>query len=183
MSSNGITMLKRGAELLTLSGSIILLAILAVALIAIGSQASTGAAAPSPHVNNLRPVHTAEVKKIAGKLMAPCCWSQTADVHTSDTAKKIQAQIREALDQGYSEKQILAAFVTEYGERILARPTASGFNLMVWILPIVALGAGGMAFWRFVQHAHARPAPKPKRTTRAEESYSERFERELAEFE
>lgn len=82
-----------------------------------------------------------------------------------------------------NEKQIVTAFVAEYGERILAKPTASGFNLIVWILPGVALAAGGMIYWRFVQRARAMPAPKPKRTTRADESYHARFERELADFE
>jgi cytochrome c-type biogenesis protein CcmH len=180
MISNDTTRREHIEKILVLSWMIIWTAMLMASVFAASSQDSTRSAAQSANGTNPRPVSAEEVKKIAGKLMAPCCWSQTADVHTSDTAKEMQAQIRAALQQGYNEKQIVAAFVAEYGERILAKPKASGFNLMVWILPGVALAAGGLVYWRFVQRARAIPAPKPKRITRADESYSERFERELA---
>lgn len=176
-------MRKRFEEILAMPWGMILIALLLVPVLAARPQDSTSKDVQSAVGKVLRPVSGAEVKQIAGKLMAPCCWSQTADVHTSDTAKEMQAQIRTALQQGYDEKQIVAAFVAEYGERILAKPKASGFNLVVWILPGVALAAGGMVYWRFVQRARAMPAPKQKRITRADESYGARFERELAESE
>jgi len=147
------------------------------------AQDSTQNAAPSVLVSPGRTVSAAEVKRIAGKLMAPCCWSQTADVHTSGLAKEMQVQIRSALQQGYTEPQILAAFVAEYGERILAQPRAAGFNLMVWILPGMALGLGGFAYWRFVQRARAAPAAKPVPAAFVDENYAQRFERELADAE
>ena len=131
----------------------------------------------------VRVVGDEEVKRVARQFMAPCCWSQTADVHTSDTAKEMQAQIRAALQQGYDEKQIRAAFVAEYGERILSQPTASGFNLLVWILPVLALVIGGLIYWRYVQRTRALPRPKLHKLARVDESYSQRFERELAEAE
>jgi cytochrome c-type biogenesis protein CcmH len=176
-------MRKRFEESLALSRRATLIALLLVPALAVRPQDSTSKDVQSSVTKALRPVSGEEVKHLAGKLMAPCCWSQTADVHTSDTAKEMQAQIRAALQQGYNEKQIVAAFVAEYGERILAKPKASGFNLVVWILPGVALAAGGMVYWRFVQRARAVPAPKPKKITRVDESYSARFERELAESE
>ena len=146
-------------------------------------QSQATSPSPSSSGDTTPAVRAEAVKQIAGKLMAPCCWSQTADVHTSDTAKEMQAQIRAALQQGYGEDQILDAFVAGYGERILAEPRASGFNLLVWILPGMALAAGGTIYWRYVQRARAKPELKPKRATSADETYSQRFERELAEYE
>ncbi len=147
------------------------------------AQPATLANQPAKPGDSLRVVADQEVKQIASKLMAPCCWSQTADVHQSEAADQIQAQIRTALQQGYTEKEIVAGFVAAYGERILATPEASGFNLMVWILPILALPVGGWILWRYLRRvqpvavtaAAARPAP-------ADNSYEARFERELAEF-
>lgn len=147
------------------------------------AQPTTIASQPPSPGDSLRVVADQEIKQIAGKLMAPCCWSQTADVHQSEAADQIQAQIRTALQQGHTEKEIIAGFVATYGERILATPEASGFNLMVWILPILALPVGGWILWRYLRRvrpvAATAPAAKP---TPADNSYEARFEREFAEF-
>ncbi len=152
----------------------------------IAALIATAPTVAQPVFNNKDSSHVVsdrEIKQIASKLMAPCCWSQTADVHQSEAADQIQAQIRTALQQGYTEKQIIAGFVAAYGERILATPEASGFNLMVWILPILALPLGGWILWRYLRRvqpvAVTAPAAKP---TPADNSYEARFEREFAEF-
>ena len=33
----------------------------------------------------------------------------------------------------------MAYFVEQYGERVLAEPERSGFNSLIWILPVVAV--------------------------------------------
>lgn len=133
----------------------------------------------------LRAVSDAEVNAIARELMAPCCWSQTADVHRSDAAQEVKNNIRTGLQNGYSKDQILAAFVEYYGERILAKPTAEGFNLLVYILPGVAFIVGGFVVWRYlrrVQPLKVNVPGKPAKPNAATERYEARFERELSEF-
>jgi cytochrome c-type biogenesis protein CcmH len=128
-------------------------------------------------------ISEAEVNAIAHELIAPCCWSQTADVHRSEAAQEIRNQIRSALQKGHNQDQIIAAFVESYGERILAKPTATGFNLIVWILPAVAFAAGGFIVWRYLRRVQPRKdAVKPVKAAVANERYEARFERELAEF-
>ncbi len=124
-----------------------------------------------------------QVNKIASQLMAPCCWSETADVHQSPAAEEVKAQIRAALQQGYGEQQILDSFVAAYGERILAKPTAVGFNLLVWILPAVALALGGFAVWRYLRHvAQPRTEIAPAQPAPSDDPYVQRLERELEAF-
>lgn len=130
------------------------------------------------------------VQKIAAKLMAPCCWSETADIHQSEAAVQIREQIRAALGQGYTEQQIINAFVQYYGERILAKPRAKGFNLTVWILPFVALLLGGwwtVGYLRRVKMPPQAPKKMPKKSKPAKQrdrrSYETRVEEELREFE
>jgi cytochrome c-type biogenesis protein CcmH len=123
------------------------------------------------------------VNKIAGKLMAPCCWSGTVDSHQSPAAEEAKAQIRAALQQGYSEQQILDSFVAAYGERILAKPKAVGFNLMAWILPAIAILLGGIAAWKFLRHSSQPQAEaKPAKPVPSDDRYAQRLERELEEF-
>jgi len=51
--------------------------------------------------------------------------------------------IREKLGKGESEEQILKYFEDRYGEWILLSPKPQGFNLLVWVLPVVLLIGGG----------------------------------------
>ena len=46
---------------------------------------------------------------------------------------------------GYSAQEIIDAFVGTYGERVLMAPPASGFNLLGWMAPFIAL-VGGATF-------------------------------------
>lgn len=45
---------------------------------------------------------------------------------------------------GHSGQEILAAFQAVYGERVLMAPVKSGFNLLGYTMPFLALGAGAV---------------------------------------
>lgn len=67
---------------------------------------------------------------------------------------------------GYGAKEILAAFQSVYGERVLMSPVKSGFNWLGYALPSMAI-AGGALFlaamlrrWRS-ESAAIQPAPLP----------------------
>lgn len=127
-------------------------------------------------------VTTEAVQNVARLLMAPCCWSGTADAHTSQIAYDMRAQIREALAQGRTEKEILQAYVAQYGERILAKPTKQGFNLLAWMLPFVAIAVGGFVWWRFLQrNVEVKRAPVVA-AKNVNDPYVQRLEKELQEF-
>lgn len=148
---------------------------------AAGAQNNAAETARQSASDSLRIVTHQEVNKIARQLMAPCCWSETADAHNSEAAQEVKAQIRSALQNGYNEKQILDGMVAAYGERILAKPKAIGFNLLVWILPALALMIGGVVAWRFLAHARIRTSPESVKKIQADENYEQRLERELKE--
>ena len=87
------------------------------------------------------------------------------------------------LAEGKSEAEILKFYETQYGERILARPKAGGFNLLVWILPIVVLLTGAGVVWKFLrarQPASASAtANTPPASIPADEKYRVEIEKEL----
>jgi cytochrome c-type biogenesis protein CcmH len=58
-------------------------------------------------------------------------------VSSSPVANQERAFIREQIAAGKTKAQIKAALVDEYGEEILAKPEADGFNAALWIVPIV----------------------------------------------
>ena len=68
-------------------------------------------------------------------------------VSSSPVAQQERAFIRAQIAAGKDKAQIKAALVDEYGEEILAKPEADGFNAALWAVPIVlvVLAAGGIA--------------------------------------
>lgn len=47
------------------------------------------------------------------------------------------------IDGGYSADEIVAAFTTVYGERVLMAPVKEGFNIAGYAVPFITLGIGG----------------------------------------
>jgi cytochrome c-type biogenesis protein CcmH len=123
----------------------------------------------------------AQARKIEALLVAPCCWSSPVSQHGSEAAAAIKSEIRQMLAAGKTEDEILAAFEKKYGERIMARPKASGFNLLVWLLPGVFLLAGAFAAifvlrrWKPAQNVDAHPETPPS----VDPEYVRRIDKEL----
>lgn len=76
-------------------------------------------------------------------LMAPCCWTQTLNNHHSGVSTEMRQTIRDMIAEGKTDEAIVAHFKAQYGERILAKPPAKGFNLAAYVLPVAFLLAGG----------------------------------------
>lgn len=99
-----------------------------------------------------------ETQRVAGKLMAPCCYSQQASVHQSDAAEEVRQDVRARLGRGESDVQILDAYVARYGKRILAEPPAAGFDLALYVFPVIVFGlslvAVALILRRFSHHPH-----------------------------
>ena len=77
-------------------------------------------------------------------LMCPVCPSETIDQSQVQLAGQMRDIVREKLAAGESREDILQFFVDRYGTAVLAEPPRSGFNLLVWVVPPVALLAGGL---------------------------------------
>jgi cytochrome c-type biogenesis protein CcmH len=63
------------------------------------------------------------------------------------------------VDGGYTGREILAAFKSVYGEKVLMAPVRSGFNLVGYTMPFVALGAGAIGVAALLRRwkSHTRP--------------------------
>ena len=56
----------------------------------------------------------------------------------------MHADVMGLVSGGHSAAEILAAFKAVYGEKVLMAPVRSGFNLIGYTMPFVALGAGAV---------------------------------------
>ena len=109
--------------------------------------------------------------------MSPCCWAGT--VYDLDHNPEMEEQIKTFIDQGKSEQEIIDHYVDLYGERILAIPIAKGFNIMVWVAPIiVGLLAIGILI---IYLKSAQTEPKSVIFTSSDIPFDDEIERELKE--
>ena len=118
------------------------------------------------------------VKELEATLMAPCCWSGTVADHGNPD---MEGKIRELAAEGKSREEIVDHFVGIYGERILAVPVARGFNLMVWVAPVIVLGLGTLVL---VNYLKVRSKPEEAVTLGDDKvPYDDLIEKELQEME
>jgi cytochrome c-type biogenesis protein CcmH len=111
--------------------------------------------------------------------MCPVCEGQTVADSNSGLAHDMRAVIREKLQAGESEQQILDDFVRSYGDSIRAEPPKHGLGLVVWVGPLLAIGVGAAILGLLTkQWARKRPTgPMPAAPAILEEGVAEEFRR------
>ncbi len=83
-----------------------------------------------------------QAREVGSLLRCPVCQGLSIFDSPVPAAQAMQTKVELMLAAGYSEAQVLEYFETSYGEFIRLSPKPQGFNLVVWILPIVALVLG-----------------------------------------
>jgi cytochrome c-type biogenesis protein CcmH len=86
----------------------------------------------------------ASFTEIQSDLMCVSCHEPLA-VAQSQQAFSERSFIRQLISQGQTKRQIEQQMVANYGPAVLAKPPASGFNLVIYVLPPVLLAIGAAA--------------------------------------
>jgi cytochrome c-type biogenesis protein CcmH len=128
-----------------------------------------------------------EAREISYLLMCPVCEGQSVAESNSQLANQMRAIIREKLQEGKSKDEVIAYFVSRYGETILGAPPAKGANWLLWTLPAVALALGGVVIVLFLyksrEERKASQEESQKPPTGSEPEYEVKLDKELKEFE
>jgi len=119
------------------------------------------------------------IKEIEQSLMASCFHGTVADHGDA----KMEAEIREMVEEGKTKPDVLDYYVGIYGERILATPVARGFNLMAWLAPVVVFLIGVFVFFNYLKHKSREPSAKPVTVDSKTTQYDNIIEKELKEME
>lgn len=83
---------------------------------------------------------------LQSRLLAPCCWTQTLDVHESDTARGLRAEIHRRMSAGEKASAIENDLAGRHGERIRAVPQGRSLTTLgLWLSALVALAGTGVA--------------------------------------
>lgn len=148
----------------------------AVALVALVLPASASAACP-------------ELRSLEGELMCPTCGT-TLELSNAPAANQIRRFVCERAAAGDSKGEIKDKLVTDFGPGVLASPPTKGFDLLAWVLPLLAVGAGAAVLAGLVVRWSRRREPEPAIDEQSSNGRAEldpalekRLEEELARFE
>ena len=75
-------------------------------------------------------------------MRCPVCQGLPISDSPSASAITMLSQVRDLLAEGYTQSQILDYFERSYGEFVLLQPKAKGFNLLVWLAPVLVVALG-----------------------------------------
>ena len=149
------------------------------AIVLLAALALTGSTAWPGAAQTARSVNEQVVYDIAAQLRCVVCQNLSVADSPSEMAGQMRAIIRERLAAGESPAEVERYFVDRYGEWILLAPPRRGFNLLVWLLPFVAVGVGLAAaaalIWRWT---HRRRGVRPPPVA-VDAAMSERIRREV----
>lgn len=122
-------------------------------------------------------------RALAARLLAPCCYAQTLDLHESETASDLRMEIRRRLYDGESVEAVERSIVSHYGERVRAAPARDPVRFVALGLLAVSALAGLLVLrvlrrWRATTDARPGPAAAALR-----DAYDERIDAELRDLE
>ncbi|MCE2405273.1 MAG: cytochrome c-type biogenesis protein CcmH [Dehalococcoidia bacterium] len=114
-----------------------------------------------------------QAQSIDRTLICPVCPGETIDQAQVELARQMRTVVREKLAEGMTRDEVLRFFVERYGESVLAAPPKEGFNLIAWIVPIVAVLVGVVAVVLVVRAMRAGSLPLARAESRSEEGLEE----------
>lgn len=89
--------------------------------------------------------------QVERQLGCPICTNLPLNVCDNAICQQMKGVIRQKLSDGETPDQVVAYFVSRYGEGVLLTPPEHGFNLAVWYLPIAAVLLGAVVILGFVR--------------------------------
>ena len=116
----------------------VVLILLVAGFLAVGATRASGPSTPAERSEELE-------KRVA----CPTCSGESVYESRATASENIKGRIRLLVDEGQlGDDEIIAQIETAYGARVLLVPKASGFDALVWVLPVAALvcAAAGLAF-------------------------------------
>jgi cytochrome c-type biogenesis protein CcmH len=119
------------------------------------APAATAATSASPGDSLL----DAQTRDLAAQLRCPVCQGLSLQDSPSELAQEMRSVIRDQLRAGRTPSQVRDYFISKYGEWILLKPEPHGFNLAVYLLPILGLLAGGTVIALAARRWTGAPAP------------------------
>ncbi|HXL48252.1 MAG TPA: cytochrome c-type biogenesis protein [Xanthobacteraceae bacterium] len=118
--------------------------LLVVALLALLAMSTAIAVEPDEIISD--PALEARARALSKELRCMVCQNQSIDESEAPLARDLRVLVRERLQAGESDQQVIHFLVARYGEFVLLRPRFSWHTALLWFGPatILIIGAYGV---------------------------------------
>jgi cytochrome c-type biogenesis protein CcmH len=118
------------------------------------------AAAVDPREQLQDPKLEARAREISAGLRCLVCQNQSIDDSDAGLARDLRLIVRQQLQKGASDQQVIDYVVARYGEFVLLNPRLRLNTLLLWLSPLLLLAGGGVLAARIVRRQpETREAP------------------------
>lgn len=96
----------------------------------------------------------ATISDVSGKIICQCgCGAVLDQCPHQDCGWGVPAKefIKDQMAAGKTPDELLRYYVSQYGQKVLASPTKTGFNITAWVTPFAVLIAGGLGIYYLVR--------------------------------
>ncbi|MCT8971191.1 cytochrome c-type biogenesis protein [Microbaculum marinisediminis] len=100
----------------------------------------------------------ARARDISAGLRCLVCQNQSIDDSDAPLARDLRILVRERLQTGDSDRQVVDYIVDRYGEFVLLNPRLSAHTLILWAAPVVLLVFGAIGVFVAARRRRADPA-------------------------
>lgn len=129
------------------------------------------------------------VHDVASQLKCLVCQGESVADSPAMLSLQMRGVIRQQLQSGRSEQEVIQYFVSRYGDRILLTPPMQGLNLLAWFVPIALMIGGLLLVFLVLRNWQSHALKEPIEADRAEfvhldeqelAMYQRQIEQELA---
>ena len=89
------------------------------------------------------PAQEARARRLSQELRCMVCQNQSIDDSEAPLAHDLRVLVRQRIEAGDTDRQVLNFLVARYGEFVLLRPRFEWRTLLLWALPPAVLLIGG----------------------------------------
>lgn len=137
------------------------------ALLALFILAAPASLAVEPDEQLADPVLEARARDISLGLRCLVCQNQSIDDSNAPLARDLRILVRQRIESGDSDAEVLDYVVSRYGAFVLLRPPFNLSTLLLWLTPVLVLAAGIAAV---LVRRRSVPKTDPAPLSEAEES-------------
>jgi len=107
------------------------------------------------------PALEARAREIGQELRCLVCRNQSIDDSDADLAHDLRVLVRQRLQAGDSDQQVIAYIVSRYGDFVLLKPPFKVDTYLLWLGPglVLLVGLWGLGRYMRRQSGMAGPAP------------------------
>jgi cytochrome c-type biogenesis protein CcmH len=119
---------------------------------------ATHAVAVQPDEMLKDPAQEARARELSKQLRCMVCQNQSIDDSDAPLARDLRILVRERLQAGDSNSQVLDFLVQRYGEFVLLRPRLHWRTALLWLAPPLLLIGGGLVLFLVARRRGASAA-------------------------